>query len=365
MLERWRDAMQIDAGAMAAATRDEIVRKLQDLDLDRTSRLEPATWQDLDGLIGPVEWAWPAWLPRAFLTLLAGEAGVGKSILALRLAATFLGVTDLWPDAARFDGEPGTVLWCEAEAAQPLNLERAKTWGLPLDRLIFPFGEPTRDVQLDDPQHRAAIDAAIHRPDVRFCVVDSLSGASGRDENSSETLETVHWLAMLARDSGRPILVTHHLRKRSLFDGDDQKVSLARLRGYSGIVQPARLVLALDAPDPNAEDTKRLSVIKSNLARFPEPLGLQVTEAGVIFCDAPEAPKRYSALDEAKDAIQSILDAGPKLASDVQDELEARGISTGTASRAKRDLGVVSRKEGKTWFWGLPTDDALPPALLE
>ena len=337
---------------------------LQVKGLERFVDTEPSTWADLDAVIGPIEWAWQGWLPKGFLTILVGEPGVGKSILALRLCAAFLGTSELWPDSSRYAAEAGSVLWCEAEAAQPLNLERAKSWGLPLDRLVFPFDDPMRDVQLDNPEHRRAIAALIRREDVRFCVIDSLSGASGGDENSSEALATVHWIAEQARDSGRPILVNHHLRKRGLFDGDD-KVTLARVRGYSGIVQPARIVLALDTPDPMDEDTKRLSVIKSNLGRFPEPLGLQITEQGVIFCDAPQPPKKYSALDEAKDAIRSILGAGPLPAADVEDDLEGRGIAERTAARAKRELGIISRKEGKTWYWGLPSQNTLPPELLK
>jgi len=332
--------------------------------LDAFATAEPSTWADLDAVIGPMEWCWRGWLPKGYLTLLVGEPGVGKSILALRLCAAFLGASELWPDSERYEGEIGKVLWCEAEAAQPLNLERAKSWGLPLDRLVFPFEDPMRDIQLDNPEHRRALTALVRREDIVFVVIDSFSGARKGDENSSEALATVHWIAELARDSGRPILITHHLRKQGLLDADD-RVSLARVRGYSGIVQPARIVLALDTPDPMDEDTRRLSMIKSNLGRFPEPLGLQVTDAGVIFCDAPEPPKRHSALDEAKEAIRDILESGPIPSGDVQNELDARGISRNTGNRAKRELGVVSRKEGKTWHWGLPSGDTLPPQLLE
>jgi len=35
---------------------------------------------------------------------------------------------------------------------------------------------------------------------------------------------------------------------------------------------------------------------------------------------------------------------------------EARAISATTMERARKDLGIVSAKEGKKWFWSLPPE---------
>ena len=315
----------------------------------------PASWADLDDLIGPVEWAWEGWLPKGLLTMLVGEPGSGKSALLLSLCAAWLR-GDLWPDSTRCPGAQGRVLWCEAEASQAVNLERAKEWNLPIDKILTPFSDPLAEAKIDDLEHQRVIEDAARRDDVRSVVVDSLSGASSRDENKAEIKKAVQWLAGLARDTGKPIVLTHHLRKRGMLDVD-QRVSLERVRGHSSIVQFARMVWALDAPDPNDEETKRLSVIKSNLARFPEPLGLHVTEQGVIFCDAPEPPRAVSMLDQAKEALQALLEPGPKPAEQVYEELKGMGISQRTARRAKPELGIVSRKRKDTWWWSLPSSE--------
>ncbi|MCI0726797.1 MAG: AAA family ATPase, partial [Chloroflexi bacterium] len=52
--------------------------------------LPASSWADLDERLDPVQWDWPGWLPRGFLTILAGEPGTGKSLLCLRLAACYL-----------------------------------------------------------------------------------------------------------------------------------------------------------------------------------------------------------------------------------------------------------------------------------
>jgi len=302
--------------------------------------------------MGPITWAWERWLADGFMTILAAETGKGKSMLALRLAGTFI-LGWPWPDGSAYTGERGKALWCEAEGAQALNLERATKWGLPLDCLIAPLEDPLTCVDLDNAKHRQAIVAAAKREDVRFIVLDSLSAASKRrDENSSGMLQVVTWLANLARDTGKPLLVTHHLRKRGMLDGNEP--TLDRLRGFGGIVQPARLVWALHSPDAERPERLRLSVLKSNLGRFPGPVGMTITEDGrVEFGDVPEAPKKPSKLEEAMDWLKDVLAHGPQKQVDIALAADKAGIAWGTLKRAKEMLEVESTKTELGWLWRL------------
>ena len=125
-----------------------------------------ATWADMAEQLGPIEWAWDKWLPKGLLTILAGESGAGKSALALRLCSAFLR-GDPWPDGSPYQGETGAVLWCEAEAAQAVNLERAKSWGLPLEQILSPLSDPLQDIQLDQPAHQAALVERALLPQVK------------------------------------------------------------------------------------------------------------------------------------------------------------------------------------------------------
>lgn len=312
-----------------------------------------ATWQDMDALIGPIEWEWQPWLSKGLLTLVAGEPGQGKSVLMLRIAATYLMGSD-WPDSTPFAGEMGGVLWCESEAAQAINLDRAKQWGLPLERIYTPLDNPLDDAQLDREEHQDAIEKMAHRDDVRLIIVDSLRGAHRRDENSSATMEVCKWLAELARDTGKPILLSHHLRKRGMLDVAD-RVTLDRIRGSSAIIQTARMVWAIDAPDLDFDSNKRLSVIKSNLARFPEPVGFTIgDEMRLTFGDAPEAPHEETQMDKAIDLLRALLASGPVATNDLKDETIGAGISWPTVTRAKKKLGIVARKTDNKWSWALP-----------
>ena len=313
------------------------------------------TFADMVGMIGPVEWAWKPWLPKGMLVILAGESGAGKSGLALRLAGCFLR-GDPWPDGQPFTGERGAVLWGEAEAAQAVNLDRAKAWGLPLDQLYTPLSNPLDDLKLDQEGHRAMLAQKAALPEVKLIVIDSLRGVLGRgDENASETLNFIKWLAELARDTGKCLVLSHHLRKRSIFDGEG--VELERLRGSSAIVQTARVVWALDVPDVAEKANKRLSVIKSNLAKFPDPVGMTIDETGVRFGAAPEAPRPETRADQAIDLLLNLLQGGPRPANEIEQEFNDAGISIATLKRGKAKLGVVSIKDRTGWKWSLPAKD--------
>ncbi len=162
------------------------------------------------------------------------------------------------------------------------------------------------------------------------------------------------WLAELARNLGKPILLLHHLRKRGMFD-TGEAVSLDRVRGSTVIIQPARVVWALDVPDPNEPEHRRLSVIKSNLGRFPDALGLRITDTGLTFDAPPQAPKAETQVDRAIDLLKALLATGPVLSAELEQEARGAGISWDTLKRAKDKLGIVARKDGKGgWSWALP-----------
>lgn len=313
-----------------------------------------STWSDLDGILGPLEWEWENWLAKGFLHILVGQTGEGKSRLALRVAATYL--TDLdWPDGASYEGARGSIGWAEAEAGQAMNRDRARAMGLPTDNILSPLSNPLDDFRLSVPGHQARLAALAMRPDIKIIVVDSLSGADPTAEKSTEDAKSINWLAALARDCQKPILLTHHLRKRGMLDTEGE-VDLDRVRGISTILQYARVIWAIDTPDLTNKETKRLSVIKSNLGKKPKPIGFTINDT-IEFTDAPEKPRNETRVDQAADLLLALLEKEPKSAAEILDEFEQAGFSKSGLYRAKDALGVVSiRKEGR-WVWSLPHRD--------
>ncbi|TDA65930.1 MAG: hypothetical protein D9V45_03025 [Chloroflexi bacterium] len=311
------------------------------------------TWADLEKQIGPISYAWDGWLPNGLLTILAGLSGEGKSTVALYVSGC---VTDgyKWPDSAPSNYTGGTVLWCESESAQAINLQRARKWQLNVENFLTPFEDGLVDINFDKPLHKAAVIEKAYLPGVKLIVVDSLSGANNRRENETEVKQVTEFLAELARDTGKPILLTHHLRKKGMLDTDT--ITLDRLRGSSAIVQTARVVWALDKPDPNSTRL-RLSMIKNNLARFTDPIGLEIGEDGLTFGDAPHEPRVETQADKAADLIRSLLQREPVAAAKMEAELSQAGYSARTIRAAKAALKIVSIRKNEGWLWSLPTNE--------
>jgi len=284
------------------------------------------------------------------------DQAMGKSILLLRIAACYLR-GDPWPDDTPFDGDTGQVLWCEAESSQGLNWGRARRWGLPVDDILSPLPDPLDDVLLDDPRHIQAIANAAVLPGVRLVVVDSLTGASRKDISDARMFHIVKQLSDLARDLSKPIMLSHHLRKQTAFD-QRGVVTLQQGRGSLAIFQPARAVWAIDKPDPNDQQTRRLSLIKNNLQGESAlaPLGFTFGQDGVPrFCTAPQSPRHETLQEHSADLLHSLLSLGPRRTTELREEFDSMGISWRTVVRAKQKQGIVATRKQDAWWWSLPT----------
>lgn len=359
LAQRWIEAVYKSNGtygddlADLAQTLTAHVARLRPVEADA----QPATWADLPALLGPIVWDWRGWLVRGMLAELVAASGIGKSNIALRISGTYICGWP-WPDETPYRGDTGSVLWCEAEAAQKLNLDRALAWGLPLDKLITPLQNPLDEVDLFSAAHRAAIAARAHLPEVKLIVVDSLSGASGGRERGEDQMPIVKFFAELARDTNKPVLLLHHLRKKSLVDGAGDVVTLDMVRGATQITQMARVIWAMDTPNGNDLEHKRLHIIKNNLARFAEPIGLRIEDNGLVFDDAPTAPREDTPINRAIDLLRSLLAHGPVSVNKIEDEADGAGVSMKSIRDAKEALHVIAirkgNREGSYWLWSLP-----------
>jgi hypothetical protein len=341
----------------------EVIRKAI-LDVDPDAPIEapieaserPITVEDLRSLLSKTQWAWHPWLARGYLSLLVGRPGVGKSALALTLAgAVILGWT--WPDGTKPTHTPTPVVYVDTEAAQAMLLERLDRFGIPTDKVLVPAldrNQPLADIRLDDDAGWAALERLVKEHKPLLVIVDSLRGAHGGDENSSDLADLMKKLAVMARDHNIAILALHHLRKTNQFEQSGE-VSLDQVRGSTAIVAQARVVMAIDKPDPLLKDTLRLSVIKSNLSKTPDPIGFAIGEAGLAFGKAPKPPERVSEVDKGIAFLRDFLADGKKASNDIFDEGGQQHLSKQTINRAKTWLGIKPEKTATGWVWCLPS----------
>lgn len=72
-----------------------------------------------------------------------------------------------------------------------------------------------------------------------------------------------------------------------------------------------------------------------------------------------EASMRGPDQDErevAKDYLLDVLANGSKAAAELKSQGEARALSASTLDRARKELGIMTAKKGKIWFWSLPPE---------
>lgn len=300
---------------------------------------------------GNVSWAWQSWIPTGHLTLIAGVTGIGKSFLAAGLIAALSGART-FPDGSR-PAHMGRVLLAETEEFRGAYAERLAAMGVQDEDVRFPApgGDLTYlpNLATDAP----LLTSIAQSQGCVALVVDSLSGGHSLDENSAEMRAVLLTLAQIASLLNIPILVVHHLRKRSSFE--PTAATLDRVRGSSAIPQFCRSVLGLWKPNDD-DDAVRVESLKCSFAARPEPFGFQATTGGLVFCDAPEEPRTETVRDRAVEFLHVELRKEPQKFADLLAKAEAQGISQRTLYRARDALHVVAVKG----MWSLAVKDEDP-----
>jgi predicted ATP-dependent serine protease len=308
---------------------------------------------DVAAIFQGVEWLWKDWIPFGMVTLLIAEPGVGKSAFVLGGLAPAITVGHQFPDGQTGFEIVGPVIWCDTESAHAMTIERAVLWKLPNDKILLPGDDPLESISIDNEEHLKQLKAQIIRERVKLVVIDSLRSAHAGEENCSrDAVLTMKKLAHIAQSTNCAILVVHHTRKIR----DGQSVNSNSSRGSNAITAMARSVIALSKPDPN-DDTVLVQVVKSNVGKYPAPLGFRIESEGISCCEPPaelQRSSRPSQFEAAKAFLSECLADGPQSHSRIEQLAGEQGIATTTLKRAKSELGIDSKKEKSGWIWSLP-----------
>jgi hypothetical protein len=314
-----------------------------------------------------VRWLWKPYIPLGKLTILEGDPGVGKTWLALQIAA-ILSTGRPFPCANCVPNvwhEPSNVVYLTAEDGLADTLRpRLDKAGADVSKVnaltAYRNGEENNCVTLKDVD---VIDTTLQQVKPALVVIDPLQaylGAGVDMHRANEVRPVLAGLAALAEKYRCAVLCIRHL-------GKGQK-DRAVYRGLGSIdfSAAARSVL-LVGEDPNDESKKVLAHSKSSLAPKGVSLSFELRSDKLFWCgtsdlsaDAllapPKGEEEKSAFEEAGDFLKQVLTNGPKPAYEVLREAEGLGISERTLKRAKAAIGVVSIKDGelRAWRWHPP-----------
>ena len=319
-----------------------------------------------------VEWLWPGRLPLGKLAVLDGDPGLGKSVLTLDLAARVSAGLEL-PDGGRC-GPAGVVLLSAEDGLADTVRPRLDAAGADTERIVALSTVTDRngaDRTISLTQDLSIVERAIGRVGAALVVVDPLMAfLSGKTDShkDQDVRRALAPLAAMAERTGAAVLIVRHLNKAA---GGN---TLYRGGGSIGIIGAARsgLVVAQDPDDPErrilAANKHNLSVAAPSLVFRVETApngaarvawgGTSGLSAGDILKE-PADPEQRSAFSEAKEFLTKELTDGPVAAEAVRKDARGASISERTLKRAKRALGIGSKKEGDgSWSWVLPEDES-------
>ncbi|MEQ1800639.1 MAG: AAA family ATPase [Gammaproteobacteria bacterium] len=327
----------------------------------------------------PINWLWPGWIARGKLHVLAGPPGVGKTTVAVNLAAL---VSAGWtfPDGAQ--AAPGHVLiWSGEDDPGDTLVPRLAVNGADLSRVHF-VGSRTDGTPFDPAWDMPALQAAVDQlpePPVLLLLDPLVSAVAGDSHKNAEVRRSLQPVADLAGAIGCAVLGITHFSK-----GTAGRDPVERVSGSIAFGAVARIVMgAAKLPDDHADGPGRILVrAKSNLGedtggfryeleQSPMPgnpliLASRVSWLGAVAGQARDIlataevyrdPEEQSAVTEAGEWLRESLRSGPLSGATLQDLARKAGISRATLYRAKPAVGVITESGGfgKARIWSLPS----------
>jgi putative DNA primase/helicase len=312
-----------------------------------------------------VRWLWEKCVPFGKVTIFAGDPGLGKSLVALDLAAR---VTRDGRDVILLSAEDAP-----ADTIRPrLDAARAVVSHVRLLTAVRVTTGDGRNTQLMlrlDRDIQQIAEAIKQNPNTDLVIIDPLSAYLGSiDSRSDEQVRSILApLADLAAETGVAIVAIKHLNKA------EEKSAIYRAGGSIGFVAAARVVwfFTKERDDP---ERRLMLLVKSNISSDPGGLAYRIVPTESSSCVIrwesepvhialeealhPVALERESALDGAKRWLQDLLSSGPMAANDVEKLAKDAGLSWATVRRAADDLKIESKREGfgseGHWTWCLP-----------
>lgn len=264
---------------------DEITFVAESIKIPVSKVSQFATVEELDDILSNIEWLWKNNLPLGFVTMVAGEPGIGKSLFVLDIAKVITNGL-CFPNSDERT-KPAKVLWVDTEMKQQLLNSRSKSMGLIRSNILIPAIDGNLLAKFDagEDEHKKHILNIIEDEEPILLVVDSLGHSHSRGENRIEEIRPVmDFLASTARDKNIAVIVVHHLNKGR--EQEAAEVSLTRVRGSTDIVATPVVIFAIEK---SKEEENKLRQIKNNISRQPEPLSMTL---------------EYH--DEAKEELKSI-----------------------------------------------------------
>lgn len=329
---------------------------------DSTS-LETACAADVQSQ--PIRWLWPGRIALGKLTVLAGDPGLGKSMLTLGIASHVTRGT-AWP-VDRSECPQGTVLLVSAEDDIADTIRpRLDAAGADVTRvhILTAVREPDKDGRLKARGLSLREDlAALERKlldlkDCRLLVIDPVTAyLDGTDSHkNAEVRALLAPLTEVAQRHGVAVIAVTHLNK-----GGGQS-AMYRAMGSLAFVAAARAVFVA-TKDKDNESRRLVLPVKNNLGNDQTGVAYRIEvadngapfvtwfdEAVTVNADEALSPglpdEERTERDEAANWLRAVLNDGPVKVKELKKLANEDGHAWRTVQRAMRPAGAISERSG-------------------
>lgn len=328
-----------------------------------------------------IRWLWNGWLAKGKLHIFAGQAGTGKTTIAIALASTIT-KGGRFPDGSL--SPIGSILiWSGEDSPADTLVPRLMAAGADLSKVHF-VGETMANHELRsfDPatDMQPLLIKASSIPDLALLIIDPIVNAvAGDSHKNGEVRRALQPVVDFGERLNCAVLGITHFSK-----GGQGKDPLERVTGSLAFGALARIVLAT-AKIVNGDNTKRIVCrAKSNIGidtgGFEYDLQQKEVDAGIFSSFAlwgdsvdgsalellAEPDNRetgsdnQSALDDAKAFLTLLLADGELSQKQIKEDAIGASHAWRTVERAKRELNIRSSKSllDKCWYWRLSSNSA-------
>lgn len=321
-----------------------------------------------------LDWLWKDRLLTGNINILAGDPGLGKSMITIDIAARASSGRD-FPD-----GSPCNqcdVLYSTTEdGIEDTVVPRLIAAAADLDHIEIVQGVKAvnqSELPLLLNEHMTFLDEKLtNNPNIKVLILDTLQshiGSAVSTNNNSSVRGVMTPLKRLAEKHHVSVICIEHLTKSKTERGDN---ATYRIQGSIAFAGAARSVWIVAKDQEDLSGKRRyLQASKTNLAPDNQGLGLAyeicgptgrpyihwletnvATPIGELLRspDAGTDTQDGSELGRCIDWLDSVLtEAMP--AKEIEAGAKAEMIALRTLKRAKEDRGVRSEKRGAVWFW--------------
>jgi hypothetical protein len=296
-----------------------------------------------------IQWLWEPRIPLRGLTILCGEKGRGKSLLANALLPALATRGNL---PGELHGIPTDVLVCTAEDDwRSIVKPRLAAAGADLTRVHQPrINDEHGESLMTLPDDVALLEENIQRlrddgRTVGLLVIDPIGAFLSQDIDSHRDASVRRALAPVAQMAERldvAVLVVAHLTK------DESGRMINRVNGAGAFVNAARSVLALapDPGDPDGDDGDHrvLVHVRGNWGRLSPTLSAQVGDAEIMLDDGtPTKIGRLRITGESDITVEDLQGRKDETSRDEVEETLLAALADG--EKPSREVKAQVRRE--------------------